>query len=350
MERLITKFKFFVGFLLILLNTACFTPWAGNEETSLSISLLGTTSGNARVATGFNSAVILADLDWSISMTDRQSDQVRYAEINAAGTHATVTDLYPGSWDILVETSIFNYPYAKGEIPSFRVSSGRNTANVEMQRLPNAIALNVATDAEHTFPPATAGDFISPYDMYEITVYNFTGSDPVLVTATLEDGRGFTVPASLSIMQDSSTELTIAPNTAAAGDFEDTLTISANGNVIATIRLSLEVYANPGASLAITFDQITDAAPEITGPTLSRSGTGALQTEIITVLNPANYESISWHIYGTTSIGATFTLSVDPSNPAYTIDYDILGPHFLTLEVFIDGIPYNKTIVFTIVP
>jgi uncharacterized protein YjdB len=100
------------------------------------------------------------------------------------------------------------------------------------------------------------------------------------------------------------------------------------------------------AALTITFAQINDAAPSIAGPTIYRSSSNGQTSKDITLDNASQYDggSIKWYITGTTVTG---------TGPSYTLTtvntiYSKVGQHFLTVEVMKGGIPYNKTIVFTV--
>ena len=128
---------------------------------------------------------------------------------------------------------------------------------------------------------------------------------------------------------------------------EQPIVVSAGGHSADTEKLT--VTQASGGLVTITFAQITDAAPNITGPTLSRSDTVYPKKETLTI--EGSYDSITWEITGTsitgtgiTGTGASFTL--DAADARYNQD----GNHHLTLIVYKDSLPYNKTIIFTIVP
>jgi hypothetical protein len=97
-------------------------------------------------------------------------------------------------------------------------------------------------------------------------------------------------------------------------------------------------------TLSITFSQITDVAPSITGPTLYRVSNGGPTSSTLTVDNPGQYDSISWRVQNTavTGTGASFTLS------AANTSYNLIGEHFVTVLVMKSGVPYNKTVSFKI--
>jgi len=99
-------------------------------------------------------------------------------------------------------------------------------------------------------------------------------------------------------------------------------------------------------SFSITFAQITDAAPSITGPTIYRSSTNGPVTATITVDNPGQYSSIEWYISRTDISGSGSSFTLNAVNSAY----NNTGQHFLTVEVIKDGVPYNRTITFTVNP
>ena len=105
------------------------------------------------------------------------------------------------------------------------------------------------------------------------------------------------------------------------------------------------VSGTPNASFTITFNQIADAAPAITGPTLYRVSHTGPTTETLTVENPAQYDSIAWRVQdGATTAGTDASFTLNAANTGY----NLIGEHFVTLEVVKDGVTYNKTISFTV--
>jgi hypothetical protein len=121
-----------------------------------------------------------------------------------------------------------------------------------------------------------------------------------------------------------------------------------------TPSVSADVGIYPtGSTVTISFAQISDAAPNITGPALilSRSADDGHPKHITLTIEGSGYDSISWEITGTgfTGQGITGTgdlFKLDATDARYNQD----GDHYLTLIVFKDGVPYNKTVIFTIVP
>jgi hypothetical protein len=109
---------------------------------------------------------------------------------------------------------------------------------------------------------------------------------------------------------------------------------SAAGLAGGTLTINVDV------NFTITFTQITDSAPSIAGPTISRTGDN--RTATLTV--SGQYSSIAWYITGTTVSGSGASFTLNSGNTAYNSP----GEHFLTVEVWKDGKPYNKTVVFTV--
>jgi len=108
----------------------------------------------------------------------------------------------------------------------------------------------------------------------------------------------------------------------------------------------IDSYATGTATLTITFAQIIDAAPSITGPTLYRVSNGGPTSATLTVANPGQYDSnsITWRVQDTTvtGTGSSFTLSTDNAT------YNLIGEHFVTVSVKKSGAPYNKTVSFKV--
>jgi hypothetical protein len=91
---------------------------------------------------------------------------------------------------------------------------------------------------------------------------------------------------------------------------------------------------------------VTDAAPVIPGPTISRSGANDIpKTYTLSVDNPGQYTSIEWYIsgIGISAIGSSITLNA--ANSAF----NILGAYSVTVEVMKNNVPYNRTVTLTVV-
>ncbi|MCL2155222.1 MAG: InlB B-repeat-containing protein [Leptospirales bacterium] len=112
---------------------------------------------------------------------------------------------------------------------------------------------------------------------------------------------------------------------------------------------SVTLYAkwNSTPIFTITFADIIDQAPSITGPTISLSGTGGYSTaENISVDNPFDYTEFNWYIDESRSAASrSFFIDLDATNNTY----NGVGLHYLTLELTKDGIQYNKTITFEVI-
>jgi hypothetical protein len=121
-----------------------------------------------------------------------------------------------------------------------------------------------------------------------------------------------------------------------------------NGVLIQTVPESVFVIQQVD-SYNIEFNQITDLAPDIQGPTIYLlDGREGKPTSVNIVLDdPNQYDtgSIKWHINGTSITGTGGAFLLDSS----VLSQDI-GVYFLTIEVEKNGVPYNKTIVFTVEP
>jgi len=111
---------------------------------------------------------------------------------------------------------------------------------------------------------------------------------------------------------------------------------------------NITVYARwiPDSNFSVTFAQITDAAPSITGPVIHRSSANGQTTATVTLDNPGQYGGIAWHVAGTNVRGNGPSFTLNSANSAY---YNI-GNYHLTLEVIKDGVPYNRTITFKVEP
>jgi hypothetical protein len=128
-----------------------------------------------------------------------------------------------------------------------------------------------------------------------------------------------------------------------------TVTVSATktGYAISGGPKTVTVYyyiGNGSLSLDISFAQINDAAPSISGPTLYLVSNFGPTNAPITVSSPEQYDSITWRVQNTTvtGSGSIFILSAD--NPAY----NQIAEHFVTVMVIKNGVPYNKTVTFKV--
>ena len=136
-------------------------------------------------------------------------------------------------------------------------------------------------------------------------------------------------------------------------------TADAGSTIIVTVTRSENsgsVSINPTAAVtvpvtfSITFSQLENIAPDITGPNLRLIG-GATETmSILTVANPAQYEndSIKWYFNGNQITGVFVSGSFGENLLLSSVTYSNIGTYFITLEVSKDGRRYSKAISFTV--
>jgi len=120
--------------------------------------------------------------------------------------------------------------------------------------------------------------------------------------------------------------------------------VAKTGYTFSPDNRTVTIYAWGDTTLTITFNQIADNAPPISGPTLYRVSNGGPTGATLAVDNPEQYDSISWQVQNTavSGTGPSFTLSA--ANTAY----NLIGEHFVTVLVMKGGVPYNKTVSFTV--
>ena len=119
---------------------------------------------------------------------------------------------------------------------------------------------------------------------------------------------------------------------------------ASNSNYNAGTAVSIDVMTMLQENFTITFNQIADAAPIILDQTISRTGNN--KTLTLTVANAGQYSSITWHVTGTLVSGSGASFTLNATNSAY----NRIGEYFLTIEVWKENKPYNKTIIFTVTP
>ena len=134
------------------------------------------------------------------------------------------------------------------------------------------------------------------------------------------------------------------PSTLAAGTYYYFCeVIAANGAIPVRSNAATVIAASP-ETFTITFNQIADAAPDIEEPVIHRSSVNGPTTATITVADPEQYGSIEWSILKAHISGSGGSFTVDSANAAY----NNTGKHFLTVEVIKNGIPYSRTVTFTV--
>ena len=120
-----------------------------------------------------------------------------------------------------------------------------------------------------------------------------------------------------------------------------------------TVTANITLYAKwlQPEPITMTIGFVPDAAPVINGPTIYNTsyvpsgGEEAPPSATITLTNPSQYDSINWYIPGTGISESEDSITLSVGNTAYNAE----GQHALTLEVIIKGVPYSRTINFTVV-
>jgi hypothetical protein len=104
---------------------------------------------------------------------------------------------------------------------------------------------------------------------------------------------------------------------------------------------------SPGTAIFdISFAQIADAAGDIiVHEKISLSGDNG-QTEITLEVEDYLYDSIAWYIPAINITVEGPSITLNSANPPY----NRVGEYYLTLEVWKDGVPYSKTVIFTVIP
>ena len=124
------------------------------------------------------------------------------------------------------------------------------------------------------------------------------------------------------------------------------------GSVYGDYTENFDIDVQQPTTFTITFAQI-EAAPPITGPTLSRTGAGG-NSKYVTINVDGIYDSYDWYLYTIHRTGSSITLSLIPGDTGYDIAYDMIGNHALELVVVKgvspDDIPYSKTVTFKVIP
>jgi len=119
-----------------------------------------------------------------------------------------------------------------------------------------------------------------------------------------------------------------------------------------TPTASITLYAKwdtvVAESFTITFAQIEDFAPDITGPTLRLVGSVAETVKTITVETPAQYDSIQWFFNGNLITGSSVSGSSGETLSLNSTIYNKIGTYFITVGVVKDGRAYSKRVSFAV--
>ena len=204
----------------------------------------------------------------------------------------------------------------------------------------------------HTFDPTLAAEIsITTQPVVVTTVMAGNIYITLTVDATVDGGATLSYQWYSNTTDNNTGGILITGATTANFDIPTTLTagtyyyyciVSANlGAAPVTSNIAV-VTVQQEAAFTITFTQIADAAPNITGPTIYKNP-GELHA--ITLENSTQYNSIEWYIDGVELPGSANSEAIT-LNPA---NYGV-GQHSLTVEVLRAGVPYNKTVIFTVEP
>jgi len=271
-------------------------------------------------------------------------------------------------------------PVSSGELPSaptgvtaVRDSSDPTIVNITWNAVSGATSYNVyysTTDSGSGYleesPTTTSFDSIgndtTVTHYFRVSAVNSAGEGspsswvsvgPVTInthTVTFDSNEGSAVS---SQTVNSGETATRPANPTKAGysfvNWYSDLDLTTPYNFSTPVTAVITLYAKweePG-SYALTINYVPDAVPIIIGPTIYIAGDDldTPTSAAITLQDPSQYSSINWYIPGTgiSVSGASITLSAD--NPAYNTP----GEHAVTVEVKINGVPYGRTVIFTVV-
>ncbi|MCL2070178.1 MAG: hypothetical protein FWH19_04250 [Treponema sp.] len=324
---------------LLLLGT-CSNPAGGSGEMGMITINVG--GGTARSA-GFNNKVgpgTALDLTHEIWLIPQDGGTPITRQVAAGVTQVSNWSVPANSYDIEVHAFVNGWPYAREDDtaippPEVTVTAGQTaTAQIKMKRIPNAIALDIADDYNHDFGTVFIGDTAS----HVITVYNFTDTDPVNITAVIS-GPGFSftptpslLTTTLSIGRDGDEEITIYTDTSVVDDYTATLNISYSSGAIATIHLESSIIA---PTTTIIVGSVGPAQFLFLGDPFTR-------TVVVTVSSgeTPNYQWFS-NIENSTTTGSPTNLgNTGGANTAtLTIPTDVAGTMYYYLVVSAAGAP-----------
>jgi hypothetical protein len=141
------------------------------------------------------------------------------------------------------------------------------------------------------------------------------------------------------------TNANIGNNKSVTTDIQLTGTAANNYTLTQPGYVTVNITAKAGVS--ISYDQLQDHAPQITGPTIRIIGAG---TDTITVTNPGDYTSIRWRYNGAYITGGDVG---GTNNSVLTVTnsrFNKIGEHLVTVEVVKDGRQYSKVVTVTVTP
>jgi len=149
----------------------------------------------------------------------------------------------------------------------------------------------------------------------------------------------------VEIGTDSDTYILTAADTGSAV----TVTVRRSGYYGSVTSGSTEPVKLPGA-FTVTFAELQDLAPDITGPTIHLAGGEERTVKYITVTDPGQYDSgsIKWFFNGNEITGSDVSGSRGETLRLSSAVYKNIGTYFVTVWVRKDGRLYSKAISFEV--
>ena len=344
--------------------TGCFSPWKGGEAT-LTIYLGG---GNNRSAMPWPpEEADIQRLDYVVTLS-KNGDTVT---IKAKGGKTVSATVAVGLWNVKIDAYYEGRHYATRST-TVDVKGGQdNKVALTMDQIVWHTVTFQPNNGESQFtqivkdgdtadrpgnPTRTGHGFADWYSNINLnTVYNFdtpvTGNitlyakwDANLFTVTFDSNGGSTI-------QDQSigygSNVVKPPDPTRTGYAFDkwytdsACTIPAVFPITVTGAVNLFAKWIADQFFSLSFEQIADGAPVLTGITIYRSSDP--EKAEATITSGTGYTSVKWY-YNNILLGEEASLLLNSSD----IRYNMIGPKFLTVEVWKDGKPYNTTVIFTV--
>jgi uncharacterized repeat protein (TIGR02543 family) len=292
-----------------LVFAACFNDWQGDVG-SFSIGV-GSSDGAVAIING----IPIANFRHVITLSDGPGvEQSRSIE----GAGSVKFSVIPGKWTVTIKAYVTdrgeNAGYINGDEP---LASG--SVRVEIKPGPNDV-------------------ITVPMDWRKFTVTFDSNGGTEVLEQRLHDGKKAKQPQGVT-----------RNGYTLEGWYTEAEFINKWNFGTSIVTQNLTLYAkwniNPFGVGPISFPDIVDAAPIILDQVISLSGNNGDTTITLTVDNPGQYSSIDWYITGTNVHGSGSSFILNSANPAY----NSIGEYSLTLEVWKDGKPYSKSVIFTVV-
>ena len=193
----------------------------------------------------------------------------------------------------------------------------------------NTEPVTLESIAVTTLPTKTTyitGEAFDPAGMV-VTAYYSDGSSATVIGYTLEGFSSATVGTS-------------------------TITVSYNGKNT-SFNVTVQEMGNIQESIdvAITFNQIADAFPEIAVPDIYLvTRKGKPDSYSITLTGEYDFGSIKWYFNGEQLTGNSVSGTNGETLTLNSNTYSSIGKYIVTVEVAMETKPYNKAFTFTVMP